>query len=123
MHTGTTDIRSKCLALLLLLQATPRPRCVCVRALAQPAVRFNIHGRHVEVGACLGPVCIMALNPEPSVLMHMWPCTKCTWPRLQVTEKLERHVKERLNAALRKFQGAQFIEAEGGVKDVDVKLM
>eukprot|EP00878_Enallax_costatus_P034832 GHUV01038714.1.p2 GENE.GHUV01038714.1~~GHUV01038714.1.p2 ORF type:complete len:145 (+),score=24.59 GHUV01038714.1:86-520(+) len=65
-----------------------RTGCVQIRALAQPVVKYNIHGRHVEV-----------------------------------TEGLERHVKQKLGAALAAFTGASFIEGEGGIKDVDVKLM
>jgi hypothetical protein len=42
---------------------------------------------------------------------------------LQVTEGLERLVKQKLSATLAKFTGAAFIEGEGGIKDVDVKLM
>lgn len=45
-------------------------------------------------------------------------CVAC-----QVTEGLERHVKQKLGSALAKFSGASFIEGEGGIKDVDVKLM
>ncbi|WIA10642.1 hypothetical protein OEZ85_010822 [Tetradesmus obliquus] len=65
-----------------------RTGCLQIRALAQPLVKYNIHGRHLEV-----------------------------------TEGLERHVKQKLGSALAKFSGASFIEGEGGIKDVDVKLM
>jgi hypothetical protein len=41
----------------------------------------------------------------------------------QVTEGLQHHVKQKLSAVLAKFNGASFIEGEGGIKDVDVKLM
>lgn len=40
-----------------------------------------------------------------------------------MTEPLERHVKDKLQVALDKFKGAEFIEGEGGLQDVDVKLM
>eukprot|EP00878_Enallax_costatus_P004540 GHUV01004781.1.p1 GENE.GHUV01004781.1~~GHUV01004781.1.p1 ORF type:complete len:115 (+),score=5.48 GHUV01004781.1:148-492(+) len=42
---------------------------------------------------------------------------------VQVTELLERHVKDKLQVALDKFKGAEFIEGEGGLQDVDVRLM
>lgn len=41
----------------------------------------------------------------------------------QVTDPLERHVKDKLKGALDKFTGAEFIECEGGLQDVDVRLM
>jgi ribosome-associated translation inhibitor RaiA len=42
---------------------------------------------------------------------------------VEVTEGLQHHVKQKLSAVLAKFNGASFIEGEGGIKDVDVKLM
>lgn len=40
-----------------------------------------------------------------------------------VDDKLEAHVKAKLQPALDLLKGAEFIEGEGGVHDCDVKLM
>lgn len=42
---------------------------------------------------------------------------------VEVTEELESYVKQRLQTALDKFTGAEYLEGEGGIKDVDVRLM
>eukprot|EP00775_Hariotina_reticulata_P008208 gene8208-8399_t len=42
---------------------------------------------------------------------------------VEVTESLDQHVREKLQVALDKFKGAEYLEGEGGLRDVDVKLM
>ena len=42
---------------------------------------------------------------------------------VDVTDEVEKRVKERLSETFKKFMGGQYLEAEGGIEEVDVRLM
>ncbi|KIY96463.1 hypothetical protein MNEG_11498 [Monoraphidium neglectum] len=75
------------------------------RSIATP-LDITIHGRHVDV------------TPEARSILAALQRQEGARGR-----RIESHVRDRLSSVLDKFKGAQFLESDGGVALVDVRLM
>ncbi len=109
---------------LLAVTQVARSRRVSVSVVARrssagdTAPAISIHGRHVEASA-------QAAQPRTHPCFAINPLTLGLRPPAcpQVTQEIEAHVCSTLNVTLGKLKGAEFLEGEGGLQEVDVRLM